>query len=131
MAKSLKFDLLMNDKGVRESLAQDTEAMEKFGTVTEMNDQQLAAFTKQVVTAGASTGGYKKQLAQLTKQIADLTINYRSLSDEEKKSDLGVKMKTAITELTSKAGEYKDAIADVQQQISVLASDTTTWDSIS
>lgn len=67
MAKSLKFDLLMNDKGIRESLAQDTEAMEKFGSVTEMNDQQLAAFTKQVVTAGASTGGYKKQLMQLTR----------------------------------------------------------------
>lgn len=67
MAKTLKFDLLMNDAGVRESLQQDTEAMEKFGTVTEMNDKQLAAFTKQVINAGASTSGYKKQLAQLTR----------------------------------------------------------------
>ena len=88
--------------------------MKKFGSVTEMNDQQLSAFTKQVVKAGASTGGYKKQLAQITRQIADLTINYRSLSDEEKKSPLGQKMSTAIADLTNKAGSYKDAIQDVQ-----------------
>lgn len=131
MAKTLKFDLLMNDAGVRESLSQDADAMKKFGSVTEMNDQQLSAFTKQVVKAGASTGGYKKQLAQITRQIADLTINYRSLSDEEKKSPLGQKMSTAIADLTNKAGSYKDAIQDVQQQISTLASDTTTWDSVS
>ena len=75
-----------------------------------------------------STSNYRRQLMQLTKQLTDLTVNYRSLSDEEKQSEFGVALAQRIDELTAKASMFKDAMLDVQQSISESASDTANWD---
>ena len=75
-----------------------------------------------------STSNYRRQLMQLTKQLTDLTVNYRSLSDEEKQSEFGVALAKRIDELTAKASMFKDAMLDVQQSISESASDTANWD---
>lgn len=75
-----------------------------------------------------STSNYRRQLMQLTKQLTDLTVNYRSLSDEEKQSEFGVALAKRIDELTAKASMFKDAMLDVQQSISKSASDTANWD---
>ena len=75
-----------------------------------------------------STSNYRRQLMQLTQQLTDLTVNYRSLSDEEKQSEFGVALAQRIDELTNKASMFKDAMLDVQQSISESASDTANWD---
>ena len=75
-----------------------------------------------------STSNYRRQLMQLTKQLTDLTVNYRSLSDEEKQSEFGIALAQRIDELTNKASMFKDAMLDVQQSISESASDTANWD---
>ena len=75
-----------------------------------------------------STSNYRRQLMQLTKQLTDLTVNYRSLSDEEKQSEFGVALAQRIDELTAKASMFKDAMLDVQQSITESASDTANWD---
>ena len=36
-----------------------------------------------------STSNYKRQLSRLTKEISDLIVNYRLLSDEDKKTEFG------------------------------------------
>ena len=75
-----------------------------------------------------STSNYRRQLMQLTRQLTDLTVNYRKLSDEEKQSEFGVALAQRIDELTAKASMFKDAMLDVQQSISESASDTANWD---
>ena len=75
-----------------------------------------------------STSNYRRQLMQITQQLTDLTVNYRKLSDEEKKSEFGVALAQRINELTAKASMFKDAMLDVQQSISESASDTANWD---
>ena len=75
-----------------------------------------------------STSNYRRQLMELTRQLTDLTVNYRSLSDEEKQSEFGVALAQRIDELTNKASMFKDAMLDVQQSISESASDTANWD---
>ena len=75
-----------------------------------------------------STSNYRRQLMKLTQQLTDLTVNYRSLSDEEKQSEFGVALAQRIDELTAKASMFKDAMLDVQQSISESASDTANWD---
>lgn len=77
-----------------------------------------------------SVSNYRTQLNRLTKEIQDLTINYRGLSDEMKNSDLGKGMLANIQAMTAKAAEYKDAIMDAQASVKVLASDTATWDAM-
>ena len=75
-----------------------------------------------------STSNYRRQLMKLTQQLTDLTVNYRSLSDEEKQSEFGVALAQRIDELTAKASMFKDSMLDVQQSISESASDTANWD---
>ena len=77
-----------------------------------------------------SVSNYRQQLMKLTRQIQDLTINYRNMSSEMKNSPLGQETAAKIQELTLKAGQYKDAIVDAQNSIKVLASDTAAWDAM-
>ena len=77
-----------------------------------------------------SVSNYRQQLMKLTRQIQDLTINYRNMSSEMKNSPLGQETAAKIQELTIKAGQYKDAIVDAQNSIKVLASDTAAWDAM-
>ena len=77
-----------------------------------------------------STSNYKRQLSRLTKEISDLIVNYRLLSDEDKKTDFGKGLAARIDELTDKAALYKDAILDAQASINEIASDTANWDAV-
>lgn len=75
-----------------------------------------------------STSDYRRQLSLLSREITDLTVNYRRLSEAEKQSEFGQGLKQRIDELTAKASEFKDAMLDVQQSINESASDTANWD---
>lgn len=72
----------------------------------------------------------KGTLRELTEEIAQLTLQYNELSDEEQRSDVGMQMRDKITQLTEEAGKYKDIISDVKQSISGSASDTRLFDSL-
>ena len=72
----------------------------------------------------------KSTLRELTEEIAQLTIQYNELSDEEQRSDVGMQLRDKITQLTEEAGKYKDVISDVKQSISASASDTRLFDSL-
>lgn len=75
-----------------------------------------------------STSDYRRQLSLLSREITDLTVNYRRLSEAEQQTEFGVALKERIDELTAKASEFKDAMLDVQQSINESASDTANWD---
>ena len=72
----------------------------------------------------------KSSLRELTEEIAQLTLQYQEMSDEEQRSDVGMQMRDKITQLTEEAGKYKDIISDVKQSISASASDTRLFDSL-
>lgn len=85
-----------------------------------------------------NTGNYaiagqsaKKELKELVLEIADLTVRYRSLNEEQRKSPMGQGMIDNINTLTKKASELKDAIGDVNDSIKNSASDTAALDSVS
>lgn len=75
-----------------------------------------------------STSDYRRQLSLLSREITDLTVNHRRMSEAEQQSEFGVALKQRIDELTAKASEFKDAMLDVQQSINESASDTANWD---
>ena len=72
----------------------------------------------------------KGTLRELTEEIAQLTLQYNELSDEEQRSDVGVQLRDKITALTEQAGKYKDVISDVKQSIKGSASDTRLFDTL-
>lgn len=72
----------------------------------------------------------KGTLRELTNEIAQLTLQYQELSDDERRSDVGMQLRDKITQLTEEAGKYKDIISDVKESIKGSASDTRLFDSL-
>lgn len=72
----------------------------------------------------------KSQLRDLTKELTDITVAYRALSDEERQSPIGQEMAQKIQQMTEKAGIMRDAMDDVQASIKNSASDTRVFDQL-
>lgn len=77
--------------------------------------------------AGASL---RQQLRSVREEIATLLLAYRSLTDQEKQTAQGKELARHIDELTEKAGELNDAIADTSQAVNNAASDTRGFDQL-
>jgi len=64
----------------------------------------------------------------LTKNLTNLTAQYRAMSEAEKASASGRELAQKLSDLREKAGSLKDTVGDVQQEIQTLASDTPNLD---
>nr|DAJ67442.1 MAG TPA: Tape measure domain protein [Caudoviricetes sp.] len=72
----------------------------------------------------------RQQLRSVREEIATLLLAYRSLTDQEKQSAQGKELARHINELTEKAGELNDAIADTSQAVTNAASDSRGFDQV-
>lgn len=136
----LKADTSQHDKALEDSAKkvsnykketdQASASVNKMTQSTSRSTSELMKEMSSMENLGRSTSNYKKQLGSLQKQIVDLTVNYRNMSDEQKRSATGVEVAARIDELKQKAAEYKDAIMDVNMEIKNMASDTAGWDGI-
>lgn len=73
---------------------------------------------------------HRQQLRNVREEIATLLLAYRSLTEQEKQSAQGKELARHIDELTEKAGELNDAIADTSQAITNAASDSRGFDQL-
>lgn len=105
-----------------------SKQVDDMGKTTKRTASELLKEMKSMEGLGRSTSNYRSQLAQMTRQIQDLSINYSKMSSEMKNSDFGREVASQIQELTQKASEYKDAIGDATQATRLLASDTANLD---
>ena len=99
------------------------------GTLAVVEDDTLA-FVKALGEMPTVAQGGTQSLREMTRSITDLTMQYRSLTDEEKNSPFGQAMAASIQTLTNRAGEARDAMDDVQAAIKHAASDTRVFDQI-
>ena len=138
----LKNELILEASGFNQTIDQATGKVEDFDkaskkagdSIKDLGDKGTLS-TKELLKeigkmsgAERSVSNYRRQLMQMTKDISDLTIAYRNMNAEQQNSDVGRQTLQRIQELTNQAGQYKDAIMDVQQNIKNLASDTMYWD---
>lgn len=72
----------------------------------------------------------RQQLRNVREEIATLLLAYRSLTDAEKQTAQGKELARHIDELTEKAGELNDAIADTSQAVTNAASDSRGFDQL-
>ena len=73
----------------------------------------------------------KSELRELTQEIANTTIAYRSLSDEERNGATGREMQAKIQQMTERAGTLRDAMDDANRSIKGFSSDTKVFDRVS
>lgn len=91
----------------------------------------MGEFQRNVGNYAVAGGSIKKDLKELVLEIANLSIAYQNLSEEEKKSADGEALASHIQDLTERAGVLKDAISDTNQAITNAASDTRGFDQLS
>jgi len=96
----------------------------------EADSDKVAAFVKMMENIDSTAKTTKGQLRELTQTTADLTVTYRTLTDEEKNSPFGKALADTIDHLTEKAGVMRDAMDDVTLSIKNAASDTRTFDQV-
>lgn len=82
------------------------------------------------VAADVAPQSLRKDLKELTMEIAAATLEYQHMTEEEKNSAAGQELKHKIGELTEQAGELKDVLGDVKESISNSASDTRGFDTL-
>lgn len=141
MAEDYRTKLGLNteeyDRGMAEAKSK-TEQFQKTADNTNKSLQNLENKSRSVgriledvsgsEKAARSMQNYRGQLMKITKQIQDLTVTYRNMDSAMKASSIGQETAAKIRELTERAAEYKDAVMDVQQEITAMASDTAIWD---
>ena len=99
------------------------------GTLMHLDEGVMEA-VKAMGSLGTQANNIKGGLRELTQATTDMTAAYRSLTDEEKASPLGQAMQQSIARMTERAGNMRDAMADVQASINNAASDTRVFDQI-
>lgn len=104
------------------------DSVDVLGKKGAMSTRELLKEIGKLSGSEKGIANYRRQLGQMTKDIQDLTVNYRNMSKEMQQSEIGQATLQRIQELTVKASEYKDAIMDAQQSVAALASDTAIWD---
>lgn len=110
----------------------------KLGDEIQNMDAHLKDLAADMGEFQRNTGNYaianqsvKTELRELIQELALLTIQYRSMSDEERNSAEGKSMEEKIQSMTQKAAQLKDTVDDVNRAIKSGASDTSTFSAIS
>ena len=119
-----------NIKRAGDALTQYFQKVREGGGTLMYLDEGVMEAVKAMGELGTKADNTKGALRELTQTTTDMTIAYRSLTDEEKNSPLGAAMAQSISQMTERAGEMRDAMADVQASINNAASDTRTFDQI-
>ena len=140
--------------GSFEQLRQQLELMKK--AYKAMSDEEKASlpgqelittiqhFDKALKESSATIGEYqmnvghyekgtvslKTELRDLTQEAALLLVQFRQMSEEERNSEVGKELQERLYQVTQEAGQLKDALGDVNQEISNVSSDTTHFDSV-
>ena len=94
-------------------------------------DKEEIAFIKSLGSMETKTTSAKSQLREYTEALMQMTSTYRSLTQEEKNSDWGKALAASMDQIKEKAAMLKDAMSDVNLEISGMASDTSTFDALS
>ena len=129
----LRIDSKEYDANIRragEALQQYFNRVRQGGGTLEHLDEGVLEAVKamgELGTKAESTRGAMRELLQAT---ADLTVQYRGLTDAEKATPLGAAMAQSISQMTERAGVMRDAMDDVNASIQHAASDTRGFDQI-
>lgn len=121
---NLKVDLSLNDGNLKKQINDDRKAIGEFGQTVAESGKSVQTTAANFQRAVGSITNYKKQLATLTKEVISLEMSYKSLTDEQKKSDFGQALAAQLSSGKAAAAELKDQIIDTQNEIVKLSSDS-------
>ena len=117
-------------KKAAEGLQQYAQKCHEAGGTLEFLDDGVLEFVQALGKMEAESTKSRQQLREMSNAVTDLTMVYRGLSDVEKQSPFGQELAKGIEDLTKRASDAKDAMADVDSAIRNAASDTRVFDQV-
>lgn len=137
LEETLRFALEEGNTALAESTRKEVETVETWLNEALNAIQKNAELIPTIVKKNASPQDVEEpmesmraKLRQLTNEITAATIQYRQMTDEEKRSAAGMELKRKLEDLTKKAAELRDTMDDVNRRIRGEASDTKHFDAI-
>lgn len=122
----------MNDEEQKSSIGQVLSAeIQRLDPHLKELAADMGEFQRNVGNYAKGNQSVRAELKDLITEIATLTVEYRTLNDEEKKGAYAQELSEKIKSLTSRASDLKDAIMDVNAEVSHGASDTSKFDAMS
>ena len=118
-------------KRASENLNRYVDEVKKSGDSLANASKDAVDFVQELGGMNTEAKNTNQQVREMQKALSDLTMQYRSLTDEEKNSPFGKAMAQSIQQLTERAGAARDAMGDVSAAIQHAASDTRTFDQLS
>ncbi len=109
-------------------IGQTISAMQEEAEVIRDAGNQVKAYISAQDQATGKSKTAKAQLNAMTRQITDLEIRWRAMTDAERESAEGRALADKLSVLKDRASELKDTIGDVKDEIAALASDTSNLD---
>jgi predicted nucleic acid-binding Zn-ribbon protein len=117
-------------KRAAEGIQQYAQKCRDAGGTLEYLDDGVLEFVQALGQMDTVAKSSKQQLREMSNALTTLTQTYRGLTDEEKASPFGRELANSIQQLTERASQAQDAMADVQASIRNAASDTRTFDQV-
>lgn len=93
--------------------------------------QLLAEVGEQQIATGGKAESMRSRLRELRETIYNLEIEWRTMSDEQRKSDFGVALRKQLESAKKEGGELADIMGDVQRAIQSEANDTGKFSALS
>lgn len=93
--------------------------------------QLLAEVGEQQITNGGKAESMRSRLRELRETIYNLEIEWRTMSDEQRKSDFGVALRKQLESAKKEGGDLADIMGDVQRAIQSEANDTGKFSALS
>lgn len=93
--------------------------------------QLLADVGEQQIATGGKAESMRSRLRELRETIYNLEIEWRTMSDEQRKSDFGVALRKQLESAKKEGGDLADIMGDVQRAIQSEANDTGKFSALS
>ena len=127
MASNFSIGVSVDTQKAEANIKQAAESFKKLDKSVDSANKQLGSFdsiTEKVVVNA------KKQYRSLVKQINDVSLTLAAMSQAERQSAAGQALQQKLQAMEKEAAKFADAIADNQQKIKNLASDTQVTDGL-
>ena len=121
MIARLKLDSGEYDSKIKRAtqglLQMENECRKVGGTLAVLEKEQLD-FVKGLGQMQTVSQGVRGKLGELTSAYTELAVQYKRLTDEEKKGDFGKALNASLQQLKGRINETKTQLADVNKELS-------------
>ena len=104
-------------KRAAEGLTRYADQCRKAGGTLEYVDEGVMEFTRSLGKMDTTATTAKGKLNEMTKAFTDLSVQYKQMTDEEKKSPFGQALGQSLNELKGRIGESKAQLNEVSQSL--------------